>query len=129
MKQAGELPGRERLAADLAGALAERTAALASEADELARVLERAQGALAGAGAPREPMQRPEATGGPPRRIELGRGRRFRRPEGEPAVPEAARRLAAQMAGAGASPEEISARLRREYGVENPDAVPGLSRT
>jgi hypothetical protein len=123
----GEATGHERLEEQLAGTLAERTAALATEASELARMLERAEGALARAGGPPTASREGLAEVGPSR-IELSRGRRFRRPAGERQIPEAARRLAAQMVASGASPEEISARLHRDYGLEDFDAVLGLIR-
>lgn len=108
------LGNRDRLAAALMTSLAERTVQLRRDADELARLLERAAAQLETAASSDERAQ--DSARPPVPRVpnQLSRKRN---------VSEGIRLLTMQMAVAGSSKEEIERRLNKEFKVENAEQV------
>jgi prophage DNA circulation protein len=84
---------RERLVAELAGSLVERSAALARQAHELEGILERARLGLAGTADPASAEAARPAT--------------------------SMRRLAVELIDSGSTPEEVATQLRRLFGVSD----------
>jgi len=106
---------RDRLAAELAGAVAERAEALRREAEQLSGVLERARAQLVRAVQPASVSAATKDAAGIVRPVE-GEG---------PVAPVTAgvRLMISRMALAGVSRREIEERLRSQFGIVHPDTV------
>jgi hypothetical protein len=130
----------QHLVTDLLHALADRAGGLQRDADELARILDRASDHL-GSTSGSQDDEAPEPLGQEPIEVPgetvpawrpsyggfMGKVRRRQvtrddRPLGLPVI-EGMRFIATQMAAAGSSREEIVERLRREFDVDDPSEL------
>lgn len=121
--------GHDEMASSLMAALAERTGELRGDADELARLLDRATLQIQKAGVREdvaETSTRPtdEQVKAAKAKLEAAEAAREDASMGLPGhVSEGVRLLTMQMAVAGSSREEIKVRLLKEFKVQNPDQV------
>jgi hypothetical protein len=109
----GSANGNGDAVASLSDDLIARAQAIASRSDELLHLLEDAQQRLVDSGE-KAPAQR---------RIRSGAAPKARKPSRKDGISDGLRLLTTQMAVAGADRKQIAARLRDEFGVEDPEPI------